>query len=63
VEIDVQKRQLTGGHAAPLIAPPLDIATRAEDILGSDTAKDGLLYSDAVSTVEELIVWLEEGNL
>jgi len=63
IDIDVQKSELSGGHAAPLIAPPLDIVTRAEDILGADTAKKGLLYSEAVSTVDELTRWLEEGNL
>lgn len=63
VQIDVQRRDLPGGHAVPLIAPPLDLATRAEDILGAEAAKDQLLYAQADQTVEELVKWLEESNL
>ncbi len=63
VNIDVQRRILTGGHASPVIAPPLDIAQRAEDILGVDSAKERLLYAQADATVDELVRWLEEGNL
>ena len=63
VEIDLQRRVLEGGHASPLLAPPLHLAARAEDILGSDTAKERLLYAQADATVEEISRWLEEGNL
>jgi hypothetical protein len=63
VQIDLQRRVLEGGHAAPLIAPPLDLAVKAQDVLGVDTAKERLLYKQADATVEELVRWLEEGNL
>jgi len=63
IEIDLQKTTLEGGHAAPLLAPPVDLATRAEDILGQDTAKERLLYQQADATVEELVRWLEESSL
>ncbi len=63
VDIDVQRRVLPGGHAAPVIAPPLEVAQRAEDILGVDSAKERLLYAQADATVDELVRWLEEGNL
>jgi len=63
VDFDVQRTVLKGGHATPCLAPPLDLASRAEDILGEDTAKESLLYSGADETVDELVRWLEEGNL
>lgn len=63
IRIDVQLRTISGGHATPLLAPPLDIAKRAEDLLGADAAKEGLLYNDADATVDELVRWLEEGSL
>jgi hypothetical protein len=63
IEIDVQRRTLSGGHATPLIAPPLDLANRAEDILGKDAAKERLLYAEADATVDALVEWLEEANL
>lgn len=63
VEIDVQRRNLPGGHAAPLLAPPLEVATRAETILGPEAAKESLLYTQADQTVQELLRWLEESNL
>jgi acetyl esterase/lipase len=63
IEIDVQRRTLSGGHATPLIAPPLDLANRAEDILGKDAAKKRLLYAEADATVAALVEWLEEANL
>jgi hypothetical protein len=59
----VQRRDLPGGHAAPLIAPPLDLATRAQDILGADAAREALRYTEAEETVQELVRWLEEANL
>lgn len=63
VEIDVERKELTGSHAAPLLAPPLELAGRAEDLLGLETSQERLGYSDAVDTVEALVQWFEEGNL
>ena len=63
VNIDLQRRTLQGTHVTPLLAPPLDLAARAEDVLGSETAKDALLYEQTDATVEEVIRWLEESNL
>jgi hypothetical protein len=63
IQIDVQRITLTGGHATPLLAPPLELATRAEDILGVEAAKERLLYKEADATVNELVRWLEEGSL
>ena len=63
VDISVQRKNLSGGHAAPLLAPPLDLATRAEDLLGVPEAKERLLYQTADATVEEIVKWLEESNL
>jgi len=63
IEFDVQQSKLPGGHAAPLLAPPLDLATRAETLLGADAAKERLMYSQSDQTVEELVRWLEESNL
>jgi hypothetical protein len=60
VGVNVQRTELEGGHATPLLAPPLDLAGRAEDVLGSDTSKERLLYKQASATVDELIEWLEE---
>lgn len=63
IRIDVQRTTLSGGHATPLFAPPLDLAIRAQDILGNEAAKERLLYKEADATVDELVRWLEEGNL
>eukprot|EP00566_Odontella_aurita_P012704 CAMPEP_0113526682 /NCGR_PEP_ID=MMETSP0015_2-20120614/881_1 /TAXON_ID=2838 /ORGANISM="Odontella" /LENGTH=483 /DNA_ID=CAMNT_0000425043 /DNA_START=209 /DNA_END=1660 /DNA_ORIENTATION=+ /assembly_acc=CAM_ASM_000160 len=63
ISIDIQRRVLKGGHASPVLAPPVDIAERAEDILGAETAKERLLYAEADATVEELARWLDEGQL
>jgi len=63
VEIDVERKMLGGGHAAPLLAPPLDVAERAEDLLGLETSKERLGYTEAAATVEDLVRWLEECNL
>jgi len=63
VQIDVKRCTLPGGHGAPLMAPPLDVATRAETLLGVDTAKDRLKYSIAADTVEQISLWLEESNI
>jgi hypothetical protein len=63
VDIDTQRLKLEGGHATPLIAPPLEVAERAEDLLGKEAAKEGLQYEQASKTVDELVRWLEEGKL
>ena len=63
VEIDVERKVLSGGHAAPLLAPPLETAGRAEDLLGLETSQERLGYGEAVATVNGLVRWLEEGNL
>jgi hypothetical protein len=62
VSVDLKRVTLEGNHATPLLAPPLDLAKRAEDILGND-AKERLLFQQADATVTELSKWLEEGNL
>jgi len=63
VMFDVQRTILEGNHATPCLAPPYDLASKAEDVLGEDMAKSTLLYNGADKTVEELVRWLEEGNL
>ena len=63
IDIDIQKRELPGGHSAPLLAPPLDLATRAEDLLGAAAAREQLRYMNADQTVKELGKWLEESDL
>ena len=63
IQIDIQRRTLPGGHAAPLLAPPLEVASRAETLLGAEAAKDRLQYESADKTVDELIRWLEQSNL
>ena len=63
VSIEVQRKILQGGHITPLLAPPLDVALRAEDILGSEASKERLAYQQTATMVEELVRWLEEGNL
>jgi hypothetical protein len=63
VDIDVQRKVLEGGHVTPLLAPPLEVAIRAEDLLGVDTSKERLQYMQTSATVDELVRWLEEGNL
>mmetsp|Transcript_11783 Transcript_11783/g.14665 ORF Transcript_11783/g.14665 Transcript_11783/m.14665 type:complete len:551 (-) Transcript_11783:227-1879(-) len=63
VNFDIKRTVLNGGHATPCFAPPLDLATKAEDLLGEDSAKNKLMYKQADDTVNELVRWLEEGNL
>lgn len=63
VDFDIQRTVLDGFHATPCLAPPLDLANKAEDILGEETARDSLLYNNADATVNELIRWLEQGQL
>ena len=59
VGFDVQRATLPGNHATPLFAPPLEFASRAEDLLGKEAARDNLLYAQADATVDELSRWLE----
>lgn len=63
VEIDVQRKTFNGGHEAPLVAPPLEVVERAEDWLGPKSSKDFLGYASASATADDLVRWLEEGNL
>lgn len=63
IAFDIQRRVLKGGHAAPVLAPPLDFANKLEDVLGAETAKERLLYAEADATVKELLQWLDEGQL
>lgn len=63
VDFDVQRVVLQGGHATPCVAPPLDLATKVEQFVGEDVAKKKLLYRGADETVDEVVKWLEEGNL
>ena len=63
VDFDVRRTVLKGGHATPCVAPPLDLATKVEDLVGEDNAKRKLLYEGADDTVDEIVKWLEEGNL
>lgn len=61
VEVNIQRKVLPGIHATPLLAPPTDLANKAEDLLGEETAKSKLAYNGADATVEEIARWLEEG--
>lgn len=63
VDIALQRKTLEGSHITPLMAPPLDLALRAEDILGPEASKERLAYQQTATMVEELVRWLEEGNL
>ena len=60
VRIDLKKVVLGGGHATPCLAPSLEIAEKAEEILGEGAAKDNLGYKGVDETVDELVKWLEE---
>ena len=59
IAFDIQRKVLKGGHAAPLLAPPVDLATKLEDVLGEEIAKERLLYKEADATVKELVKWLD----
>jgi len=63
IDIDIRKVEIPGGHATPLLAPPLDLGTRAEDLLGAAAAREQLGYAYADQTVKELTKWLEESDL
>jgi Protein of unknown function (DUF1350) len=63
IPIDLQRRDLAGFHATPLLAPPLDVAKRAETLLGIDAARETLQYAQTEQTVSEIVQWLGEGNL
>jgi len=55
----VSRRILAGGHGAPLVAPPLHVASSAERALGPEKAKERLLYAHADATVAELTDFLD----
>lgn len=61
--MDLRREVLEGNHATPVLAPPLDTASKIEDVLGEDLAKESLLYKQADDTVQALVKWLEEGQL
>ena len=63
IDITVQRTTVPGQHATPLLAPPYELASRAEDLLGVDNAKERLQYQQTDATVKELVRWLEEGSL
>jgi len=57
----VRKINLPGGHDTPLWAPPTaSLATRLEDVLGPQVARDQLRYQAAHDTVQEIVTWLQE---
>jgi len=62
VTMGIERKVLEGNHATPLLAPPLDLASRLEDVLG-ETAPERLLYAQADDTVNEIAKWLEEAQL
>ena len=43
VDFDAQRTVLKGGHTTPVLAPPTDLASKGEDFLDEDTAKERLL--------------------
>jgi len=53
---EVSMVTLPGGHAAPLLAPPLNVASRAQDVLGAESQ---VLIQEVESTVQEILTWLE----
>ena len=58
VSMGIKSLALPGNHATPILAPPLAVASKAEDILGSDV-KEKLLYKEADDVVESVSEWLE----
>ena len=65
VRMDVKVSSILSGpfsHATPTVAPPLDVAERAENILGKE-AQERLFYQQVEQTVEEMVRWLEEVQL
>jgi len=76
IQMDVQRIQIDGNHATPILAPPgVSVADRVEDVFGGagkekkdDDAVDNdksisVLYKQVDETVEVLANWLEEGQL
>lgn len=63
VPIDVERCVLQGGHATPLLAPPLEVAEKTENLLGMEASREKLGYLQAEATAQQLLQWLEEGNL
>lgn len=59
ISMGVDLRTLKGNHATPILAPPLQLASRAEEILGPNDAKERLLYKEADDIVETVVEWLE----
>ena len=63
VTMGIERKVLEGDHVTPLLAPPLDLASRLDDVLGEDTAPKHLLYAQADDTVNKIAKWLEEAQL
>lgn len=62
IQMDVEVVKIDGGiftHATPTIAPPLEWAERAENIVGN-AAQERLLYAQVEQTVQEMIKWLDK---
>jgi hypothetical protein len=62
VQMDIEMVSIVGGpfsHATPTVAPPLELAEKAETILG-DAAKERLLYLQVEQTVLKMLQWLEK---
>lgn len=62
IDFDLQRKELEGQHATPLLAPPLDldVIEKMENLVGDDLAKERLFYKDADETVRVLVDWMEE---
>ncbi len=64
VRMDIEMVSIAGGpfsHATPTVAPPLELAERAENILG-EAARERLLYFQVEQTVKEMVQWLEKAQ-
>ena len=59
VSMGIDKKKLSGNHATPILAPPLVVASRAEEILGND-AREKLLYNQVDNVAKEMATWLEQ---
>mmetsp|Transcript_21439 Transcript_21439/g.30687 ORF Transcript_21439/g.30687 Transcript_21439/m.30687 type:complete len:536 (-) Transcript_21439:1650-3257(-) len=62
IQMDVEVIKIDGGiftHATPTIAPPLEWAERAENIVGN-AAQERLLYAQVEQTVQEMVKWLDK---
>merc|ERR1712176_111705 len=56
----LERKTLKGIHATPCIPFGVEVASKAENILGESSAKDKLLYKNVDETVEVLVKWLQE---